>query len=159
MAYKKQTYSIKKEEEELRKFLRQIYILLGLGCILYYLFPFLFIMMGIGQNKEAWTGVMSILLMGVYPFYPFIACFINTRYHGFRWFLPIIFGGYFVPAAMIYLGATALPYAIVYIALGYFGCLGGWMMVRRIQRQQLKKEKALHGQKGKKVPGHRRKKS
>lgn len=147
---------IEREEELQRRFMRQLYILLGFGCLLYYVFPC--VLRFTMYNSEALTAVMWTLLIGVYPFYPFIGAFLNTRYHGFRFYIPIILGGYFVPAAVIFFGFSALPFVIVYILFGYFGALGGYMTLKRIDRQRRKKEKALHEER--KATGRcRRKKS
>lgn len=158
MAGKKQTISVKKEEEQQIKFMKKIYLFLGIGCVLYYVFPYV-LWIAFAGKENAFGTIMQVMLVGVYPFYPFIACFISTRYHGFKWFLPVMFGGYYLPAALILLGIGAAPYALVYVAFGYFGCLGGFMTVRRIERQKLKKEKARNEKKGKKASGYRGKKS
>lgn len=43
----------------------------------------------------------------------------------FRWYVPLIGGGVFLPSVPLYYNPTALPYAISYIVLGYIGAAVG----------------------------------
>ncbi|MBE5926461.1 MAG: hypothetical protein E7270_05820 [Lachnospiraceae bacterium] len=125
--------SIKEEELREKKFYKQLYIFLGFGCVLYYLFPFVF-NVSYADKLELWEAVMRMLLVGVYPFYTFIACFLSTRKYGFRWYIAIILGVYFMPAAMLMFGYTALVYVPVYIVFGYFGSLSATMLLKRLEK-------------------------
>lgn len=131
---------VKEEEQKEKRFYRQLYIILGVGCILYFLFPFVFNVSYV-DNKELWESVMRMLLIGVYPFYVFMACFMNTRYYGFRWYVPVMIGGYFIPAAIMMFGASAVPYAFAYMVFGFFGSLGAIMLLKRIERIKNKSKK------------------
>ncbi len=152
----RQVISLKKEEEEQKKLMKKIYIFLGIGCIMYYLVPFI-LYATTGGNIEDIAGMMFMLLLGVYPFYVFIASFICTRYHGFKWFIPILFSAYFLPAALLFFGITAVPYILVYAVFGYFGSLGANLIVRRMERIKAKKEKASHEQREKATKRGRKK--
>lgn len=153
----KEVISIKKVEEQHKKYLKQLYILLGIGCVLYYMLPFVF-GIAVKGDQALWTKTMIMVLVGVYPLYTFMSCFVNTRFYGFKWFVPVLLGLYFVPAAMIFFGSTALLYTVVYIVIGYFGSLGAAMTVKRIEKQKNKKEKLLYEQREKNA-GRRGKKS
>ncbi len=137
--------SIKEEQLKEQKFYRQLYIILGFGCVLYFFFPFVF-NVSFSNNLELWQMVMRTLLIGVYPFYTFIACFLNTRYYGFKWYIPVMLGVYFIPSAIMMFGYTAIPYAFAYVAFGFFGSLGATMTLKRIERMRNKKEKISNEQ-------------
>ena len=150
--------SIKDAELKEKKFYTQLYTILGIGCVLYYLVPFIF-NVSYADNLELWQYVMRMLLIGVYPFYTFISCFVNTRRHGFRWYMPIILGVYFAPAAMLMFGYTAMPYVLVYIVFGYFGSLSAVMLMKKIERiknKSIKTEKMNNEQKKQKKSSNRR---
>lgn len=150
--------SIKEEELKEKKFYRQLYIILGIGCVLYFFFPLVF-NISYANNLELLKSVMRMLLIGVYPFYVFMACFMNTRYYGFRWYVPVMLGAYFIPAALIMFNYTAVPYAFAYMLFGFFGSFGAIMLLKRIEKiknKTIKKEKS-NNEKGTK--GRRRVKS
>ena len=136
--------SVKEVELKEKRFYKQLYIILGVGCVLYYMIPFMF-NISYADNLELWEYVMRMLLIGVYPFYTFIACFLNTRSHGFRWYIAIMLGVYFAPAAVIMFGYTALPYVPVYIVFGYFGSLSALMLMKKIERIKNKSNKEKNG--------------
>lgn len=139
-----------------KKFLKRLYIFLGIGCIVYYVFPFiLYLSFATEEGQEAYKQIMSMVLMGVNPLYVFIASYSTSRYADKKSIVPFIYSAYFIPSAMMLLGPTALVYVIMYIAIGYFGMISLILTLGRVKKEKEKRINKTNG-KAEKVSKRRR---
>ena len=116
-----------KEKKQYEGMLKQMYTLLGIATVLFYVLPYLFKFLG---------GLGSILLYltiaNVYTVFSFIAGLLNSKKYGFNLVVPLGLAIFFLPSVMILYGDlrfAALSPALFII--GLFGELTGYLWVKR----------------------------
>ena len=78
---------------------------------------------------EAAEFLESLLLM-LNPLVCFLINIIFAMKRGFVWYFPLLTGGVFGPAILLFYNNTALPYLFSYIVLSYIGAFTGFSIFR-----------------------------
>ena len=93
------------------------------------------------DDPYAATGYMYVALpIMVFPVCCFIAAITTGTLCGFAWQLPLITAALFIPAALLFYGESALPYAAVYGVVGYMGLIIAWPF-SLLRRRRLEKKR------------------
>ncbi len=124
-------YSNLHENKEMKEYaasMKHLYWVLGVAVVFYYVIPYIF-MLAFGQLPASLYG---FLVVDVFSFFVFIACFLFSRKHGVIWYVPIMTALLYLPTVIIFNCAWQYAvFTIVYVVLGYFGCLAGYLFLRR----------------------------
>ncbi len=123
--------SFKNNDKEMKEYaasMKYLYWILGIAVVFYYVIPYIF-MLTFGHLP---AGLYGFLVVDVFSFFVFIACFMFSRKHGFLWYVPVMTGLLYLPTVIIFNCVWQYAvFTIVYIVLGYFGCLAGYLFLRR----------------------------
>lgn len=115
-----------KEEEFNKRAMNSMYMILAIGVMCYYIMPML-----IGLYLKGNGDVYNYVFLYVNTVYCFGACYIHSIKFGFRWYMPLAVGLFFIPSCLAFGYVSISLLALVYTALGYFGEVGGYVMFRR----------------------------
>lgn len=117
--------SSNKKEELNKKSINGLYVILGIGVLLFYLIPLL-IGIYIGAEKD----VYNYSFIYINTVYCFVACYVHAFKYGFRWYAPVSIGLFFIPSCLVFRYLSIAPLALVYAVLGFFGDFTGYLMYR-----------------------------
>ncbi|MDE5780831.1 MAG: hypothetical protein K2I03_05055 [Lachnospiraceae bacterium] len=115
-----------KAEAAAQKALNHLYIVLIIGILCYYIMPFL-CGLYLGGNKD----VFNYILLYINTVYSFGSCYIHAVKNGFKWYVPVAVGLFFVPSCMAFGYISVSLMGLVYVVLGMFGSFTGFLMYRR----------------------------
>lgn len=131
-----------------KKFLKRLYIFLGIGCLVYYVFPFIiYLAFATEETLEEYTQIMRMVLMGMNPLYVFMASFSTCGYADKKALVPLIYAAYYVPGALVLLGPTSLIYSVMYVGIGYFGMISHQLTINRVKKSKKKRYMKENGKK------------
>lgn len=138
-----------KEKKEYEKQLKQLYIILGIATILFYILPFILIYFG----GEIGKLILYLSIINVFTVFCFLAGFMHARKYDFQIIVPSAVAIYFAPTVMIlYKNLSLIGLALLYFMLGLFGEFSGHLMLKRKKnkRQPIGLNRLLGGNSGKK---------
>jgi len=123
-----------KAQEAAKKSLNQLYVVLMVGILCYYIMPFLcgFYFSG---NKD----IYNYIFLYINTVYSFASCYIHSLKNGFVWYVPVAVGLFFVPSCISFGYISISLMALVYLVLGLFGSFTGYLMYRKKNRKYYKK--------------------
>lgn len=98
-------------------------LILCLGAIIFYLFPFVF----------SFRVLSSALLVFINPVYCFIFSLLYTIRFGVRLWFPFAVGALFLPAAVLFYGPVYLLYSPGYACIALIGCGLGYPIYKRYE--------------------------
>lgn len=98
-------------------------LILCLGAIIYYLFPFLF----------SYRILSMALLLFINPIYCFIFSLLYTIRFGLRIWFPLAVGALFLPASLLFYNPVYLLYAAAYACVAFIGCGLGYPVYKRYE--------------------------
>lgn len=142
------------EMKEYQASIKSMYWVLGVAVLFYYGIPYIIILAFHGLP----AGLYGYLAFNVFPFYAFMGCFMHSRKHNVIWYIPVMTGLIYLPTVLIYNCAWQYAFlTIVYVALGYFGTLAGYLFIRRKKKRKapiganyaVKKSRKRYEKKGK----------
>lgn len=125
-----------KAQEALKRSLNHLYIVLGVGVLCYYVLPFL-----CGFYFNGNRDIFNYILLYINTVYSFGSCYIHAVKNGFKWYVPVAVGLFFVPSCMAFGYISISLMSLVYLVLGLFGSFTGFLMYRR-KNNKYKKKKA-----------------
>lgn len=120
-----------KQIKEYQKFVKSVYIILGIGTIFYYVIPFAAGYYFTPNSAVFSKIIIPMLLINVNTIYSFLSCFLNSGKYGFKIIVPLAVAAYFIPATMIFYGPRMSLFAIIYFILGLFGEWAGRLFAMR----------------------------
>lgn len=138
-----------KEKKEYEKQLKQLYIILGIATVLFYVLPFILIYFG----GKIGGILLYLTIINVFTVFSFLAGFMHARKYDFQLIIPSAVAIYFLPTVMIlYKNLSLIGLALLYFMLGLFGEFAGHLMLkrRRNKRQPIGLNRLLGGNSGKK---------
>jgi len=98
-------------------------LILCLGAIIYYLFPFFFSF-----------GILPMaLLLLINPIYCFIFSLLYAIRFGLRIWFPLVMGALFLPASVLFYSPVYLLYAAGYACVALLGCCLGYPVYKRYE--------------------------
>ena len=115
-----------KEKEFAQRAMNSMYFILALGVLCYYMLPML-----IGLYLDGNGDVFYYVFMYINTVYCFGSCYIHASKFGFRWYMALAVGLFFVPSCIAFGYTSVMLLGLVYVALGFFGELGGYATFRR----------------------------
>lgn len=119
-----------KSEAAAQRALNHLYVILIIGILCYYIMPFL-CGFYLGGNKD----VFNYILLYVNTVYSFGSCYIHAVKNGFKWYVPVAVGLFFVPSCIAFRYVSMSLMGLVYVVLGFFGSFTGFLMYRRKNRK------------------------
>lgn len=117
-----------KEKKEYEKQIKQLYVILGIATVLFYVLPFIFLFFGgkVGQM------FLYLSIINVFTVFSFLAGFMHARKYDFQMIVPSAVAIYFIPTAMIlYRNLSLIGLALLYFMLGLFGEFTGHLLLKR----------------------------
>ncbi len=142
------------EMKEYQASIKHMYWILGAAVLFYYGMPYIVML----AFHELPAKLYGYLVFNVFTVYAYMGCFMHSRKHNVVWYVPIMTGLIYLPTVLIY--NCAWQYAlmtIVYIILGFFGSLTGYLFLRRKKKRKapigvnyaLRKSNKMYEKKGK----------
>lgn len=116
-------------KQAMQKSMNHLYIVLMFGVLCYYLMPF---MCGLYYNGN--SDIYIYILLYVNTVYSFVACYFHSVKNGFKWYLPVAVGLFFVPSCLTFGYASISLMALLYFLLGMFGEFSGNIVYRKKNR-------------------------
>lgn len=113
-------------KENMQRSLNHLYIVLMFGVMCYYILPFLCGLYFGGNND-----LFAYNLIYINTVYSFGACYFHAIKNGFKWYLPVAVGLFYVPSCLAFGYTSIVLMGLVYLVLGIFGSISGNTVFRR----------------------------